>query len=190
MFSKLYGLSPTLFRRTKKNIKAMEKQKEISEINLSRTPKIVEVPTRTVLYINAKGDYGKVDYSSAFARLWQEVKAQQLFSAGIEHIVFYHDNPCVTESEFLSCDICLTIRRDAVPNGEVGVKRIEGGKYAVFTYIGEYNGIGAAYDRIYSSWFPESGYKMGNRPCFEKYVSDPHRVAPEKRKTEIYVAVD
>jgi len=45
--------------------------------------------------------------------------------------------------------------------------------------------LGAVYDTIYGKWLPESGERLRNYHCFEKYISN-----PEKLKTEIYVPIE
>lgn len=189
MFVRLYAVSPTKYRKTK-IAETMETHAENIQIDFALKPKIVDVPTKTVIYINAAGDYKTLDYSSRIERLWQEVKTQKLYSAGVETLVFYNNDPCVTEPEHLSCDICIAIHKPAVPNGEIGVKSVAGGKFAEFTYVGPYSNLTHVYDKIYREWFPESGHQMGNRPCFEKYVNDPRKVEPEKFKTVIYIAIE
>ncbi|MBS1446980.1 MAG: AraC family transcriptional regulator, partial [Odoribacter sp.] len=54
----------------------------------------------------------------------------------------------------------------------------------------EYCKIGAAYDKIYGELLAEGGFETRGNYCFEKYVSDPRRTAPEKLKTEIYIPIE
>ena len=60
----------------------------------------------------------------------------------------------------------------------------------ISAYIGEYCKIGAAYDKIYGELLAEGGFETRGNYCFEKYVSDPRRTAPEKLKTEIYIPIE
>ncbi len=159
-----------------------------TELNL-KAPKIKELEEKTALYIRQTGSYSSLDFESAYTQLWGCVKEQKLFSAGTEHICVYYDDPKVTESEKLRTDICLVIKKPAVPQGEIGVKTISGGKYAVFLYQGSYDKLGMVYDTIFGHWLPESGCTLRDAPCFEKYISNPKVTAPEKLKTEIYVPI-
>ncbi len=187
-FCKLFGISPKAYRLTK-NYRIMTAQQSKPEVKLSRG-KAVELEPKTVLYISASGDYKNVDYSSMYLRMWEEIKRQGLFSAGIEHLALYHDNPEITAEENLKCDVCIRVCKPARPNGDIGVKTFGGGRFAMFTYIGEYRKIGAAYDRIYGELLAEGGFRARGNYCFEKYVSDPRRTAPEKLKTEIYIPIE
>ncbi len=188
-FRKSFGISPRMFK-TNKTIPAMiEKvQPEEPQGRLSK-PKILDIPEKTAAYLRAQGPYSSVDYGACFLRLWAYVKARKLFSAGIEHIVVYHNDPDISQAEDLRCDVCLVLPKGPAPEGEVGVKRIGGGRYAVFRYTGPYTGLGWAYRRIWGQWLPESGCTLRDAPCFEKYLNRPDRVPPEKLKTEIYLPV-
>ncbi len=186
-FHKYYGITPSNFRLTK-NYKLMKEEKQSKSIKLSRG-KVMELPNKQVIYIAEKGNYSQIDYGTQFQRLWQEVKTQGLFTAGIEHLGFYYDSPEVTEDVHLKSDICLRVIKEAQPNGEIAVKTIPGGMFAQFTYIGPYHEIGAAYDRIYGELLAKLGYEPREHFCFEKYISNPQRVIPEKLKTEIYIPV-
>ena len=110
--------------------------------------------------------------------------------ADIEHVAIYHDDPKVTEESKLRTDICLALPKKAAPKGEIGVKTIEGGKYAMFLYTGSYEHLGAVYDTIYGKWLSESGQRLRNYHCFEKYINNPDKTPPEKLKTEIYVPIE
>ena len=58
------------------------------------------------------------------------------FAPDVEHICVYHDDPKVTEQDKLRTSVCLVLPRVGKPKGEVGVKEIPGGKYAIFRYQG------------------------------------------------------
>ena len=188
-FVKLYGISPTKFRQTK-NYQIMTNQTIASDVKLSKG-KVVELDSKTVMYISKTGNYSNIEYGDIFKMFWEEVKRQGLFSKGIEHLAFYYNSPEVsTGDENLRCDVCLSVHKPVEPNGEIGVKSIAGGKFAVFTYIGQYDKVGQAYDKIYGELLAKNGWVARENFCFEKYISNPTRVDPDKLKTEIYIPVD
>lgn len=187
IFKQFYQVSPNEYRNNKNHI-IMKPVLPKPELKL-KAPRIAELETKKAIYIRLTGNYMDNDYGGTWTRLWAYVKEQKLFSAGIEHICIYHDDPQVTESDRLRTDICLVLKNPAVPKGEIGIKEINGGKYAVFLYQGSYSYLNAVYDRIYSQWLPTSGYKLGTSDCFEKYLNHPDRTAPEKLKTEIYIPI-
>lgn len=187
-FAKHFNISPKEYRLTK-NYHIMTTQSPKQEVKLSRC-KVVEQEPKTVLYLNASGNYSNVDFGSIYQRMWNQVKSQGLFSPGIEHLAIYYDSPDITAEENLKCDICLRVCKAAEPNGDIGVKTIGGGRFAMFTYIGEYSKVGAAYDKIYGELLAHGGFQTRSNYCYEKYVSDPRRTAPEKLKTEIYIPIE
>lgn len=200
-FKQLYGISPKEYRADK-NFFIMKKIETNPVANHSlinnpvanqnsdfklKAPKICELDSKRAIYIRLNGAYNNLDFPGTFAKLWSYVKERKLFSAGIEHIGIYHNDPKVTEVEKLRSDVCLVICKPAEPHGEIGVKDIAGGKYAIFSYQGPYNNLGVVYDTIFSKWLPESGEQLRDQPLFEKYINDPTRTEPAKLKTEIYV---
>ncbi len=199
-FKHYYDTTPGEYRLTK-NLYNMKTPQNNPSVKL-KAPKIVELEPKNAICISFTGEYSSLDFSGAFAKLWEQVKAQKLFTAGIEHIAIYHDDPKSTDPAKLRTDVCLVIRKPAVAAGEVQIKAIPGGRYAVFTHIGPYNEVGAVYDAIYSEWVPANctcGEDCGcgddckcalrDEPVFEKYCNDPVTTAPEKLKTEIYIPI-
>lgn len=185
-FRRFFGISPKTYRITKNRPMMNSNMHPDAEIRLSK-PKIREIPVKTVAYIRAQGNYSQVDYCSYFLRLWSYVKEHKLFSAGVENIVIYHNDPDISQDGDLRCDVCLALPAGPVADGDIGVKEIAGGKYAVFLHTGPYTGLGAAYKKICGEWLPGSGCELRDSPCFEKYINSPDRVPAEKLKTEIYI---
>lgn len=188
-FRLFYNISPSEYRNNKSFI-IMKKEKSFNGHLDLKAPKILNLEPKQVIYQTLTGSYQSLDFGGTWKSLWRFVKENKLFSAGIEHIAVYHDDPKVTEESKLRTDVCLVVPAKAEPKGEVGVKFIEGGKFAVFLYTGSYEHLGEVYNHIYTEWLPGSGQILRNYHCFEKYISDPERVAPEKLKTEIYVPVE
>lgn len=196
-FVKFFGISPTKYRKTK-NYQIMKQQESHVEVNVS-SGTVIEVPSKRVIYCSAVGDYKAVDYPMMYAKLWQEVHRQRLFSDHIEHLAIYYDNPQITLEENLRCNVCLSIDKEAEPHDEIDVKMIAGGKFVVFKCVGEYHKLGYAYDKIYRELIPNGGWELRDNPgdlsnennyCFEKYVSNPQCTPPEELITEIYIAIE
>lgn len=187
-FGRFFGISPTEYRTAKIFPPMSTVMPQAAEVRLSK-PKIREIPEKPVAYIRAQGNYSKVDYCDCFTALWHYVKEHKLFSAGIENIVVYHNDPDISKADDLRCDVCLVVPKGPVAAGPVGVKTVGGGRYAVFTYSGPYAGLGGAYRKICREWLPDSGCELRDSPCFEKYLNNPDRVPAGKLKTEIYIPV-
>lgn len=184
-FKQFYNITPMEYRNNK-NFVIMKPVQLTPELNL-KAPKVVELEPKKAIYIRLTGTYKELDFCGTWQRLWAYVKEEKLFSAGIEHICLYHDDPKVTECEKLRTDVCLVLQKPVEPKGEIGVKEFGGGKYAVFLYQGPYTNLGAVYDTIFSKWIPSSGYELRNLPVFEKYINNPENTEESKLKTEIYI---
>ena len=187
-FKQQYGISPMEYR-TNKEFTIMQTENKDVQLKI-KGPKVMDIPTKKALYINLSGAYGSLDFSGSWQRLWQFVKEHKLFSMGMEHIAIYYDDPKVTESDKLRTDICLTIKKEAKPQGDIGVKEIKGGKFAMFLYQGPYSNLDAVYNKIYAELLPEKGLRLRDYHCFEIYLNHPGKTKEEKLKTEIYVPVE
>jgi AraC family transcriptional regulator len=189
-FKQFFGLSPTEYRNNNyKENYIIKKEKAIHPELKLKAPKMVELDSKTVIYIRFTGSYSQLDFSGTFAKLWSFVKEYKLFSTGIEHLGVYYDDPHMIESSRLRSDICLVIHKPVQARGEISVKEIRGGKFAIFSYQGTYNNLGIVYDTIFADWLPVSGYELRDFPIFEKYCNDPSRTEAEKLRTEIYLPV-
>jgi AraC family transcriptional regulator len=164
-FKQQYGISPSEYR-TNKDFTIMKAEKKDMQLKI-KAPKIVEIEAKQAIYIKLTGKYGSLDFSGSWQRLWQFVKEHKLFTAGMEHIAIYHDDPKVTESDKLRTDICLVVKKDVKPQGDIGVKEIKAGKFAMFHYQGAYSNLDAVYDMIYGKLLPENGLRLRDYPCFE-----------------------
>jgi AraC family transcriptional regulator len=199
-FRQFYDITPGEYRSTK-NINIMKTAHSTPSVKL-KAPKIEELEPKNVICISLYGEYGNLDLPGSFKKLWEQVETQKLFTAGIEHIAAYHDDPKSTDPARLRTDVCLAIHKPAVPTGEVGIKTIAGGRYAIFTHVGPYDETGTVYDAIYGEWVPancscgedcECGDDckciLRDEPVFEKYCNDPVKTPPEKLRTEIHIPI-
>lgn len=208
VFKLFYGISPINY----KNNKTYTIMKPLTiNSNMELKERTVNLAPKQAIYIRLIGDYMKNDYCLAWQKLWGYVRELGMFSAEmecicndkdksdiigrmlregkIEHLCIYHDDPKVTKDNRLRTDVCLTLPKEVKPKGEIGVKQIQGGRYAIYCYQGPYNNLGTVYDTIYGKYLPESGYQLDSRPGFEVYINDPECTVPEKLQTEICVPI-
>ena len=186
-FKKQYGISPTEYR-TNKDTYIMKKEIINPDLAL-KEPKIVTLEPKNLIYIALTGAYGSLDYGKAYEQLWAVIKAQKLFTKGIESICISYDDPKITEGSLQRSDVCLAIHKPATPQEEVSCKTLAGGKYAVFFYQGSYENLSQVYD-IAVRWVIDHQYTLREEPFFEKYLNDARRTPKEKLKTEIYIPIN
>ena len=186
-FKKQYGISPTEYR-TNKDTYIMKKEIINPDLAL-KAPKIVILEPKNLIYVALTGAYGSLDYGKAYEQLWAVIKAQKLFTKGIESICISYDDPKITEGSLQRSDVCLAIHKPASPQDEVSCKTLAGGKYAVFFYQGSYENLSQVYDTAVR-WVIDRQYTLREEPFFEKYLNDARRTPKEKLKTEIYIPIN
>ena len=186
-FKKQYGISPTEYR-TNKDTYIMKKEIINPDLAL-KAPKIVTLEPKNLIYVALTGAYGSLDYGKAYEQLWAVIKAQKLFTKGIESICISYDDPKITEGSLQRSDVCLAIHKSATPQEEVSCKTLAGGKYAVFFYQGSYENLSQVYDTAVR-WVIDHQYTLREEPFFEKYLNDARRTPKEKLKTEIYIPIN
>ena len=186
-FKKQYGISPTEYRRNKDTYIM---KKEIINPDLAlKAPKIVTLEPKNLIYVALTDAYGSLDYGKAYEQLWAVIKAQKLFTKGIESICISYDDPKITEGSLQRSDVCLAIHKPASPQDEVSCKTLAGGKYAIFFYQGSYENLSQVYDTAVR-WVIDHEYTLREEPFFEKYLNDARRTPKEKLKTEIYIPIN
>ena len=186
-FKKQYGISPTEYR-TNKDTYIMKKEIINPDLAL-KAPKVVTLEPKNLIYVALTGAYGSLDYAKAYEQLWAVIKAQKLFTKGIESICISYDDPKITEGSLQRSDVCLAIHKPATPQEEVSCKTLAGGKYAVFFYQGSYENLSQVYDTAVR-WVIDHQYTLREEPFFEKYLNDARRTPKEKLKTEIYIPIN
>jgi len=186
-FKKQYGISPTEYR-TNKDTYIMKKEIINPDLAL-KAPKIVTLEPKNLIYVALTGAYGSLDYGKAYEQLWAVIKAQKLFTKGIESICISYDDPKITEGSLQRSDVCLAIHKSATPQEEVSCKTLAGGKYAVFFYQGCYENLSQVYDTAVR-WVIDQQYTLREEPFFEKYLNDARRTPKEKLKTEIHIPIN
>jgi len=146
IFKQYYNISPTEYRKNKKNI-VLENVRYFNDINLS-PPQITRLLEKTVIYISIIEEYGNKEYATAWNELSNFIRDNKLFEIGTECFGISYDDPEITENDKCRYDACITVSQAIKPSGRIGVKKIKGGKFAVFSYKGSYNNWGDIYDNI------------------------------------------
>jgi AraC family transcriptional regulator len=186
-FKNYFGISPSAYRKDK--LYHIKPEKKMTEKLNIKKPKIVTLEDKDCIYYRLTGAYQNLDYAGAWTRLWQEVKTQQLFTAGMEHIGLPYDDPNVTDPDKIRYDACLVIHKDAKPSAEVGVKQLKGGEFVSFLYQGPYTNLSLVYDYIYNDWLLNNDYELRDELGRELYKNNPDRTEESKLKTEIFIPI-
>jgi len=159
-------------------------------MKLNKSMEVKNLPKMTVAYIRHTGPYQGND------KLFQNLTEELCRWAGprglLGHptakiLAVYHDDPKVTEQDKLRLSMCLTVPENTKVDGRIGKMEIAEGAYAVGRFEVNSQEFGEAWDWLYGSWLPQSGYQPDDGPCFEVYPEEPK--AGEKIKVDICVPV-
>ena len=188
-FAGHFGVSPTEYRQRPEPLSPLgARLLALTNLveDLTMTPDIRTTAPVPVLFVRRTGPYYQAA-GEAFGVLCQFAGPRGLLGPSVRMIGISHDDPHVTDESKLRYDACVTLNREAKPEGEVGLKTIAGGKYAVFLHAGAYEEFQQTYDQIFKAWLPGSGEKLREEPCFEVYLNSPDQVKPEDLRTEIWL---
>ncbi len=147
-----------------------------TNMELNKSIEIKNLPDITVAYVRHIGPY-KGD-EELFRGLWQKMMAWAgprglMAQPDLKSLVIYHDDPKITEDMKLRTSICISVPEDTKVDGDVGKMLVEGGQYVVARFVVQTHEFAEAWNWIYASWFPESGYQPDDKPCFEMYTEEP-----------------
>ena len=160
----------------------------------SITPLSVEVkklPEMTVAYVRHVGPYkgNPALFEKLINRICSWAGSRDMLAPDTRLIAVYHDNADVTDEEKLRVSVCLTVPENAKVDSEIGKMKIEGGAYVVAHFEINPDEYMAAWNWVYGTWLPGSGYQPDDRPCFELYGPDPKEHPQGKHIVDICVPV-
>ena len=159
-------------------------------MKLNKSMEVKQLPKMTVAYIRHTGPYQ--GDSNLFQRLIGELCTwagpRGLLHGGDTGImIFYHDDPKVTEQDKLRISVSMKVPEDTRVDGKIGKMEIAAGTYAIGRFEVDSSEFGEAWGWLYGTWLPQSGYQPDDGPCFEVYPEEPK--AGEKIKVDICVPV-
>lgn len=145
--------------------------------DLNTVVEVKRLPDMPVVYVRHVGPYkgdGQL-FAKLFTRLMNWAGSRNLLRFPETQVMaVYHDNPEITGEERLRLSCCITVPPGTEGEGEVGSMVVPGGEYAVARF--ELHGPSEyepAWNAMYGTWLPQSGYQPDDRVCFEVYHNDP-----------------
>ena len=150
------------------------KRKEKMELN--KSVEIKDFPVLQVAYLRHIGPYQGNE--GLFEKLWNELFAWAGPRGLLEvkdfiSIVVYHDDPNLTDDSKLRMSLCITVPEETKVDGKIGRMEIDAGKYVVARFELTAQDFGAAWQWVYGTWLPSSGYQPDDKPSFEIYPEEP-----------------
>lgn len=191
-FKDYFGLTPVEYRGSIKEL-TINKQEQYNKANIDLSslrvqgPVIKTIPDLHLAYIRHTGSYDKV--ANSFQRLMLWAVTHLVLKLKPVTIGIVHDNPDLTAEQNIRFDACVLLSKEIKPSGEIGYKKIEGGKFAVFTYKGAYEGFYEVYDYIYNVCLFDNKFELADKPALEWYIKTPPFYKPENFITDFYVPI-
>lgn len=157
-FRELVKQSPVSYRNERKERdeiyvplfqKGFQKLRTFEEYDAEIT--IAKLPERRVHYQRFVGSYEELmQHWKAFVRKNQSYVTED--TLWVERSL---SDPEITEKARCICDICMTVSEDCPL---LPVRRLSGGKYAMYHFHGFREQIYVAYQGLFSVWLPNSSY--------------------------------
>lgn len=191
-FKRYFQMTPQEYREAIQEV-IVKKQTDYleSSVNLDKLqveePIIKYIPDLHLTYIRHTGSYDKV--ASSFQRLMLWATRHLVLKLIPTTLGIVHDNPDLTDAEKIRFDACVLVNKAVQPKGEIGYKKIEGGKFALFRYKGAYENFYTVYDYIYNVCLFERGWELADKPALEWYLKSPPFYKPENYVTDFYVPI-
>ena len=184
-FKTAYGVPPARYRASFVPSPKPTRTEDAMDTTMAYQATIRETPALRVAALAHRGDY--INIGSTFERLMAMAAAQDLLGPWTRSFGVYYDDPASTPREALRSDACLTLPDDKVPGGDLQVREIRAGRYAVTLHVGPYAELHFPYTWLYGTWLPKSGEEAADAPSIEEYLNDARVVPPSELRTEIWL---
>lgn len=198
-FSNYFGMSPTKWQNdNSENSNHSQtfdsadryldtEQNRNQNMESLQSTEVRDLPDQTVAYIRHTGPYKGDEklFNRLFDKLFSWAGPRGLLEQrNAAPLVIYHDDPCVTEEEKLRMSVCMPVPSETTVDGEIGKMELNGGRFLVARFTIAPQDMPKAWQWIYGSWFPSSGYQPADALPFEVYPEPPE---DGKLKVEICV---
>ncbi|MCP4021607.1 MAG: helix-turn-helix domain-containing protein [Desulfobacteraceae bacterium] len=181
-FRRHFGTTPTGYRKSKIGNKDSKKENVFSiqagynpdtwvnrnidkERITSLNVEIKKMPEYQVAYVRKLCNYDNKTHQKAYKELKRWANPRGYDESGI---IFglYWDNPDVTPQGKYRMDICISVPRGTVPEGQLGIQTIKGGLHAVCHVDIVTGDFQEPWDNTFQ-WIVDKGYELEDRPKYQ-----------------------
>lgn len=201
-FRSKFGDAPSVFRRADSMVRfesspsgihfhpgeKLDNFKPIIRGGMKMDVRIENIEPIRVAFVRHIGPYDECD--PAWQKLCAWAGPRGLLGPDAKVIGVSYDDPEVTPPEKIRYDACIAVGDTVEPEGEIGIKEIAGGDYAITTHKGPFEKLIETYSQLSGEWAPQSGRVVKPTACFEIYLNDPDKTPPEELLTDIYVPLE
>jgi AraC family transcriptional regulator len=184
-FKAAYGVPPARYRASFVPSPRATRTEDAMDTTMTCQTTIRDTPAIRVAALAHRGDY--LSIGSTFERLAAMAAGQGLFGSSTRSFGIYYDDPASTPRDALRADACLTLPDGMLPSGELQMREIRGGRYAVTLHVGPYAELHIPYAWLYGTWLPQSGEEAADSPSIEEYLNDARTVPASELRTEIWL---
>ena len=184
-FKAAYGVPPARYRASFVPMPSANTQEDAMETTVTYEATVRHTAPIRVAALAHHGTYANI--GSTFERLLAMAAGQGLLGPNVRTFGIYYDDPAATPVSALRADACLAIPDDRAPSGDLQIREIRGGRYAVVRHVGPYAELDRPYKWLYGTWLTQSGEEPGNAPLVEEYVNDARTVPPTELETDIWL---
>ena len=185
-FQKRFGVAPSVFRE--------EKRTMMQSAATDMSPIDVRIETREPVAVAAVRHVGPYDQvGDAWKTLMKWGWTKMIFGRPPEMFGLCHDDPDVTDADKLRYDACMVVSPGTRVKGDIQLRDVPGGTYAVTTHAGTYASMGETYAKLFAHVAEKEiagrRFVLGTPPSLEKYLNDPRKTKPEALRTEAWMPV-
>jgi AraC family transcriptional regulator len=184
-FKSAYGVPPARYRASFVPVPNTRKMEDTMESTLTYQATIRTVTSIRVAALAHSGDYMTIGHT--FERLSAMAAAQGLLGPTSRFFGIYFDDPSATPRDSLRSEACVALPHGLSLSGDLQVREIRGGRYAVTLHVGPYAELERPYRWLYGTWLAQSGEEAADAPCVEEYLNDARTIPPTELKTEIWL---
>lgn len=137
---------------------------------------VKDMEAMNVAYVRHIGSYkaNPALFAGLIKKLFAWAQPRNLINFPDTKLMFvYHDNPDITEESKLRVSACITVPESTEVSGEIGRMAIPAGKYATAHFEINQDEYEKAWNAVFASWLPQSGYQPADGLCYELSLNDP-----------------
>jgi AraC family transcriptional regulator len=142
--------------------------------------RVVQHPPYHVAFMRYVGPFGPHGIPELWQRLMRWATAHDVERN--DRLGIAYDDPRITAPDKSRYDAAVVVPHDFKADRLVDLMDVPGGAYAVAQFSGTAHDIVEAWQTVFASWLPGSGYQPDDRPCYELYRGDP---AAERKTREL-----
>ncbi|MBX2836040.1 MAG: AraC family transcriptional regulator [Gammaproteobacteria bacterium] len=131
--------------------------------------------------VSHTGSYMHID--QAMGQLMGGLAAQQLLSDAPRMLAVFYDDPELTPAEQLRSAALSPLDTSSNVTAPIEHITLYQGPYAKLLYTGPYADMKDAYQWLYGTWLPDSGFTAADAPAIEEYLNNPQEVPATELQT-------